>query len=513
MPRIKMSEKLNNSSKLMNINTEEYVEMFLDAAGISPSKKNNYPVENIEELADNMLLVGHLEPLLIGRVEGKDNIISGHRRFSAIQYNINRGYGKFKKVRCLVKEMSEPMFMLTLISGNAFNRILDDVTLVQQAKDYKEWLARAVKNGDVTIEGTLRDYVAKALGVSSTKMAQVDKINSSLCKEGMQAFNNGEVNFSKSYETSRLPEDEQKEVIQSSRLLSKDVKELAQAYKTQKEKQVNGDKDKMLQAMDEELARVILEELAYGNWLNENYDITETKDKTEKLIGLLKDKGKIKLPTDDNIHFIFFTNHYDAVNKTNSFMSRQSYDNLLNIVITSWQSKEQEGHIAKNVNVTFLEDTEDIDAPPIPHVTFNKMETEKEDDEVAISQPEMIPGPEKREEQETEPVYRFPILKNNDERKEWIKNYEKWGVWHKNPTLGITYYRFIFPDGIQLIVEEMPAYKQYWSEHLYTQVIYHILGKKPERTETKFDIHEEFRHSGSSETEVIELLKYEKKQQ
>ena len=239
MPRIKMSEKLNHASKMSSVNKDEYIEMFLDADKLRPSEKNSYPIENIEELADNMLLVGHLEPLLVGRVNGEDNIISGHRRYQAIRLNIERGHDEFKKVRCLVKEMPETMFMLTLISGNAFTRVLDDATLVQQAKDYKMWLSAAVEAGDVKVEGPLRDYVAKALGVSSTKMAQVDKINSSLCDEGMEALNAGKINFSKAYEASKLPEETQRKVIQDTRLLSKDVKEMAQAYQQEeKEKKV-----------------------------------------------------------------------------------------------------------------------------------------------------------------------------------------------------------------------------------------------------------------------------------
>lgn len=486
MPRIRMSEKLNNSTKMANINTEEYVEMFLDADGIYPSRENNYPVENIEELADNMLLVGHLEPLLIGRVDGKDNIISGHRRFRAIQYNINRGYGKFKKVRCLVKEMSKPMFMLTLISGNAFNRILDDVTLVQQAKDYREWLSCAIKNGDVIIEGAFRDYVAKALGVSSTKMAQVDKINSSLCKEGMQSFQAGETNFSKAYETSRLPEDEQKEVIQSSSLLSKDVKELATAYKMENKKK---QKQSMLKNMDEELARVILEETEYGKWLDANYKNTEEEARQVELIKILKGKGRQNIHSNEDVYFIFFSKHYDAVNKSENIMSRRNYSDLLPIVIAKWKAIKQKENFVDNAAKASVKKVEQAN----------------------LSVAESKVGQE----------YNFPNLKNNDERKEWINNYKKWGVWHRNPILGITYYRFIFRDGIQLIAEEMQPYKQYWSKEEYTSVVYHILGKQPKDSiklnqyggrERKFNVYEEFRHIGNSETEIIELLKYEKKQ-
>lgn len=231
MPKIEMSRKLNNTSKLASINTEEYVEMFLDADGIIPSKQNFYPTDEIEQLADNMLLVGHLDPLIVGRVNGKAHIISGHRRFKAIQHNISRGYESFKRVRCLGKEMSETMFMLTLISANAFNRVMDDVTLVKQVDEYKKYLSLAVQREEISIEGNLRDYIAKMFGKSSTKIAQVNKINSSLIDEGKQAFKEGKMNFSKAYEVSKLPENEQHMVIANNELLSSDVKAMVQAKK------------------------------------------------------------------------------------------------------------------------------------------------------------------------------------------------------------------------------------------------------------------------------------------
>ena len=240
MPRIKTSEKLNNASKLSVVNRQEYTEMYLDAGGIHPSEENFYPTEEIEELADNMLLVGHLDPILIGRVDGVDNIISGHRRFAAIQLNIARGHKSFRRVRCLVKEMPKNMFMLTLISGNAFNRVLDDVTLVRQVEEYKKYLKQAVDTGEVTLEEDIRKYIAKVFGKSETKIAQVNKINSSLSEEGKQAFENGGLNFSKAYEVARLPEEEQHEAIINKSLLSADVRVLNQKIKEeqQEEKQV-----------------------------------------------------------------------------------------------------------------------------------------------------------------------------------------------------------------------------------------------------------------------------------
>lgn len=71
----------------------------------------------------------------------------------------------------------------------------------------------------------MRDYIASATGKSTGKINQINSINNNLCEEGKEAFKDGKINFSTAYETSRLPEEKQHEVIENGELLSKDVRE------------------------------------------------------------------------------------------------------------------------------------------------------------------------------------------------------------------------------------------------------------------------------------------------
>ena len=80
MPRISMSAKLNDSSRLSIVDTSEYKEIYLDVEHIVPAEENFYPLTEIEELADDMLERGQLQPLLIGRVDGEYKLAAGHRR-------------------------------------------------------------------------------------------------------------------------------------------------------------------------------------------------------------------------------------------------------------------------------------------------------------------------------------------------------------------------------------------------------------------------------------------------
>lgn len=239
MPRISMLGKLNDSSKMKAFDMTGFKEMYLDAESIIPSEENFYSMEEIEELADNMQLVGQLQPLLIGCVDGEYRLVAGHRRLAAIRLNNDRGF--VKKAWCSGKEMDQIEFMLCLLSTNAFTRKINDANLLEQTEKMKYWIEKAVEAGKLKVVGKMRDYIAQQMGVSSTKVAQVEHINKHLSEEGKQALSKGDINFSKAYETSRLPEEKQSEVIQNKNLLSADVRAMAQKAKTPKVTFCDGD--------------------------------------------------------------------------------------------------------------------------------------------------------------------------------------------------------------------------------------------------------------------------------
>lgn len=241
MAKLGISSRLNSVSKKMEIDTTGYRSVLLDPDELTPSQENFYSQDNIEELADNMKMVGHLQPILVARVDGEYRVISGHRRRAAVLMNKERGIKGFDKIECLMKDMSENMFMLTLLSANMFNRKLTDWEIIEQARQFKEYLKKASLEDGIVIEGKMRDYIADAMGVSSTKMAQIEKINNSLCDEGKEALKNGEINFTIAYETSKLDPEEQREVISNKHLLSKDVKELVEQKKNKEQEQQEED--------------------------------------------------------------------------------------------------------------------------------------------------------------------------------------------------------------------------------------------------------------------------------
>lgn len=151
------------------------------------------------------------------------------------------------------------------------------------------------------------------------------------------------------------------------------------------------------------------------------------------------------------------------------------------------------------------------------------LETEKEDPglpHMAILKQQLIVGglriiknlvedcKEEPEESEQPPL---PIMKNNDQRKEWLRNYKSWGLWYKDKNVGIKYYKYDFANGACLIVEEFapdPSEKSQWytpGEHHYMHL---VGGPKPEcKNDKGWSYHSRYNKYQNSETELVEFLK------
>lgn len=104
----------------------------------------------------------------------------------------------------------------------------------------------------------------------------------------------------------------------------------------------------------------------------------------------------------------------------------------------------------------------------------------------------------------------LPALKNNDQRKEWLRNYRDWGLWYIDENIGVKYYKYDFKNGARLIVEENTSILPHGGE--YTTSFFHLVGgPEPPRHPTygfgKWSLRERYSHHPDSETELVEFLK------
>ena len=105
----------------------------------------------------------------------------------------------------------------------------------------------------------------------------------------------------------------------------------------------------------------------------------------------------------------------------------------------------------------------------------------------------------------------LPVMKNNDQRKEWLRNYKEWGLWYTDEHIGARYYKYDFENGTRLIVEEYdpePVHNSPWApnEPYYMHL---VGGPEPERNNgiLKWTYHSKYNKYPNSETELVEFLK------
>lgn len=102
----------------------------------------------------------------------------------------------------------------------------------------------------------------------------------------------------------------------------------------------------------------------------------------------------------------------------------------------------------------------------------------------------------------------LPKMKNNDQRKEWLRNYQDWGLWYEDDHIGVRYYKYEFDNGAQLIAEEYPAA----GKRDFTTYYLHLVGgpeppKHPSYGCPRWSRHERYNKHPDSETELVEFLK------
>ena len=121
---------------------------------------------------------------------------------------------------------------------------------------------------------------------------------------------------------------------------------------------------------------------------------------------------------------------------------------------------------------------------------------------------------EDRHEQEEPEQPEFPIMRNNDQRKEWLRNYKSWGLWYTDKHTGINYYKYDFKNGARLIAEEYqpdPDIKNEWwaGSRQETAYLHLVGGPEPSRKDKvpKWTYHSRYNKYPNSETELVEFLK------
>ena len=105
----------------------------------------------------------------------------------------------------------------------------------------------------------------------------------------------------------------------------------------------------------------------------------------------------------------------------------------------------------------------------------------------------------------------LPVMRNNDQRKEWLRNYKDWGLWYTDEHIGVRYYKYDFANGARLIAEEYDrdtVHSQWVSDHTESYYMHLIGGPEPERKSgiPKWTQHGRYNKFPNSESELVEFL-------
>lgn len=198
--------------------TREQIE-YIDEAKLHGDAENFYSMEGVEELAQNIELIGLQQPLRVRpdpEDEGGYIVVSGHRRLTAIRTICKADEPeRWRTVPCIVErgEQSPAMRELRLIYANSDTRRMSSADISAQAERVERLLYQLKEEG-VEFPGRMRDHVAEVCQVSKSKLARMKVIREGLSQSPQiaGAWKKGELSEATAYRLAHLPEELQDEI-------------------------------------------------------------------------------------------------------------------------------------------------------------------------------------------------------------------------------------------------------------------------------------------------------------
>lgn len=526
--------------------------------------KNFYSIPDIEQLAQDIFAVGLLENLTVVHDpcdRGEYRIIAGERRWRALTLLVEQGHEEFAVASCQIKTPAEENEeMIQLIIANTYrNKTTADI--LEEQKKLEETLKHMKEqgltlNGYKLDSGRLRDVIADMMQVSSTKIAQIESINKKLIPEFTEELKNGGLTFSAAYEISKMSEDIQEDMLEHHRekgLTYKDVKEYAEEQKkAEEEEQIDG----QLSIEDVNTGacqNLTPEENSDQSEKEKEYEETEEKETTEEIkthdtitVSDVEETGQeieqnypAKCITGKSKSGICGAAAYCSENYSCCAECDQNCNSRCGWIDDGCDIVQDEQQpIVKNVTEEAQEDiTEKEDAKP----ELCEEISEKTDLDIAreenakyrrylemakegfgsndirirtykvliaalagyIHDLDMIMNPSEESEQPE-----LPKFKNNDQRKEWLRNYKDWGLWYTDRNIDVNYYKYDFADGSRLVVAEYLDRINAWNgREKEDEHYFHLLEKNKKSYAIGKPYDKQYMNSTDSETYLVEFLK------
>ena len=211
MAKFDMAQFLSDAGVNLDTEKREQIE-YISIDRIVPDSNNFYELSGLEDLAENISLLGLQQPIRVRPSQEDETqyiIISGHRRHAALNLLIEQdSRDDLREVPCIVErgEENPDLQQLKLIYANASTRVLSSAEQAKQAEQVEQILYRLKESG-MEFPGRMRDHVAAACQMSTGKLARLKVIRDGLAKEFSSVYESGVISESTAYELARTPQD------------------------------------------------------------------------------------------------------------------------------------------------------------------------------------------------------------------------------------------------------------------------------------------------------------------
>lgn len=520
-----------------------------------PSEENFYNTEKLERLKQSIKILGILQPLLIENRDGKDYVIAGHCRRKCCIDLLNEGNDRFSRVPCIYKTQSELeqdagqendiVRQIMIIQANCYRDKSDWEKMTETLK--MEGLVKELRE-KTPMEGKTRDILKDLIGTSGGQLGRYHAISTNLCEQLMSEFEEDRIKISVAYEASKLNREYQKqacELYEEAGVLTLD--DIRDLYRQQEaEKGIPGQmtietatgQNRPPEDDTEIPAETQIERFYESTNKNmKNYIIQEDKNMTIFMLSNLYGSTRVR-----NGHLNYQGSTAGITfNPGGVFEHELSWQSLAKILIGKYGHKKP----VKMVPVDTPEKTKKKDnevSGPAKCITGKSKsgicgaaaycDTEYKccaqcpdacNSRCGWLEERCQPAAETPDEKQQDFVEdtkiadhpgettALPTMKNNDQRKEWLRNYKAWGLWYEDKNIGVKYYKYDFKNGARLIVEEYAPdpvdRNSWWVSRSETYYMHLVGGPEPERGVPKWTYHTRYNKYPNSETELIEFLK------
>ena len=556
------------------IDLPEQKTVYRNPEDLIPSKDNFYSTEDTEKLKQSIRALGILQPLLIEERDGKDYLLAGHRRRKCCLELIEEGFDRFKRIPCVYKpkiefsaetETDEIVRKMVIIQSNTYREKTDWEKMTESLQ--MEELVKELRE-KTDLEGKTREIVSDLIGVSSTQIGRYHSISSNLSEELMEAFKQNKLNVSTAAELAGLNEKYQNEACKLLLEVGQVTLNAAKLLKAQQEQErdIPGQMtiDQALHPhKPEEINTPVPVDIQIDRFYEslrkniETYvkksDLNMTVYMLSALYGTVRVRnGQLNYQgTKGGILFNAGTDQEESIGWT-EFSKKliEKYGKKQKLVKMAAVDEPEEKTDGPAKCITGKSDSGICGAAAYCDTTYKcctqcpddcnsrcgwleercqsaagSLANRQQDDfteDIKIEEriveldktsdyssdiTEMTPA----DSSETSIQPPLPVMKNNDQRKEWLRHYQEWGLWYTDEHIGARYYKYDFENGTRLIVEEYdpePARNSPWAP--YEPYYMHLVGgPEPERNNgiPKWTYHSKYNKYPNSETELVEFLK------